>query len=142
MSSSQRLCLPASGCWAIGHLLCPDPTIPYKASLADGDDREVGLLPAANELEPTILFAGIGMLGHRAPPLPRSYHPLQGVFGGRIRTLRGSSLKTRELARTKQGELQVVSQPRQPTQLATPPVLKSVGIRAADAGGIRPYPSP
>src|SRR5271155_2799555 len=84
MSSSQRLCLPASGCWAIGHLLCPDPTIPYKASLADGDDREVGLLPAANEFEPTPLFAGIGMLGHRAPPLPRSYHPLQGVFGGRI----------------------------------------------------------
>jgi hypothetical protein len=47
----------------------------------------LGLLPAANEFEPTLLFAGIGMLGHRAPPLPRSYHPLQGVFGGRIRQL-------------------------------------------------------
>ena len=53
-----------------------------------------------------------------------------------------NSLKICELARTKQGELQVVSQPRRPTQLATPPVLESVGIRTAEAAAEMTLPSP
>jgi hypothetical protein len=49
------------------------------------------------------------------------------------------SLRTRELARTKRGGVQVVSQPRQPTQLAAPPILESAVSRTAEAERVADY---